>query len=116
MICDPKCRLNKKEMAQELGVCTATLRNWEREEEFVRALEQIKPTTQTENEWTTLKSVLYKKALGGDVPAAKLLLQMKDMNLTTDTARGITLEEALELIVEYHKLDTTSSTKIGSAN
>jgi DNA-binding XRE family transcriptional regulator len=112
MLRDPRCRLSKKEMAKKLGVSTSTLRRWERESKLGKAPEKQKPITHAENEWATLKSVLYEKALGGDVPAAKLLLQMRDMNLTGETAKGITIEEALSLILDYLKRDDkTPSTK-----
>jgi len=114
MLLDPNCRLTKKEMAKELGVCTSTLRNWERQGDLEGTPQPS--ATHTENEWAKLKSVLYEKALGGDVPAAKLLLQMRDMNLTSDTARGITLEEALDLISDYLKRDRMSSTTSDSGS
>jgi hypothetical protein len=99
-----------------LGVSTSTLRRWERDDKMGKPPEKKTSITQAEDQWATLKSVLYEKALGGDVPAAKLLLQMRDMNLTGDTAKGITVEEALSLILEFLKRDKTPSMKNGSTS
>ena len=115
MLSDPERQLTKQEMAQELGVCTTTLRNWEREEGICRT-HTPKKKIQTESEWATLKSVLYNKALEGDVAAAKLLLQMRGMNLESEAGKGISLEEALALITEYLKSSQTALTKTDSEN
>jgi uncharacterized protein YjcR len=111
MLCDPFCRLSQKDMAKKLGVSTCTLRNWKRGEQFRRAQTEYRARMQEDNEWAALKEVLYEKAMGGDVPAAKLVLQMREMNLNLGGNHGITLEEALFLIGNHLGSDPKPSTR-----
>jgi uncharacterized protein YjcR len=101
MLRDPQCQLSQKEIAEMLGVSLRTLQRWQREESLQWTMGKTKAITQEDREWMTLKTVLYQKALEGDVPAAKLLLQMREMNLHPGRDQGIRLEEALKLIQDH---------------
>lgn len=115
MVSNPECQLTRTEIAQKLGVRISTLRNWDREE----GLHQMLPRTKEKppkDQWATLRAVLYQKALDGDVPAAKLLLQMREMNLNPGQDQGITLEEALRLIQNHLTPDRKPLRKTDSKN
>ncbi|KPL07693.1 hypothetical protein AMJ86_03375 [bacterium SM23_57] len=113
---DPNCRLSRKEIADKIKVCHATLRNWERETEFRNALSELKSKRGEDSEWATLKFVIYEKALGGDVAAAKLLLQMREMNLASGKEAGITVDEAVKLISNHLTSAPKPSMKTDSKN
>jgi hypothetical protein len=98
---DPNCRLSRREIADRIGVCHATLRNWERETEFRDALSELKSNRGEDGEWATLRLVIYEKALSGDVAAAKLLLQMREMGLASGKETGISADEAIVLISNH---------------
>ena len=116
LLCDPKCRLSRNEIAEQLGVHSATLRNWEKDEEFRQALSDTKTDAQEDREWVTLKVVLFEKAMEGDVAAARLLWQMREMQPTQDTEAGITLDQALELIGQHLSSKTLPSMNTNSGN
>ena len=116
MLSDPNCRLSRKKIADQLGVGVTTLRNWEKDAEFQQALADIKADNQEDKEWATLKLVFYLKALDGDVPAAKLWLQMREMGTKPEMEKGITMEEALVLIGRHLNSTTKSSTNVDSKN
>jgi hypothetical protein len=116
MLSDPKCRLSRNEIAEQLDVHSATLRNWEKDDGFRQALSDIKADEREDREWVSLKAVLYQKAMEGDVAAARLLWQMKEPHLNQDTTSGITLDQALELIGKHLSAKTRTSTNTSSGN
>ena len=116
LLSDPKCWLSRNEIAEQLGVHSATLRNWEKDEEFRQALSDTNADAQEDREWATLKAVLYEKAMEGDVAAARLLWQMREMHPTQDSETGITLDQALKLIGKHLSAKTLTSTNTNSGN
>lgn len=104
-------RQTEEEIAETVGVVRSTLYEWRKDEKFTAAIREA-GRRNIIAEFGPILFALKKKALLGDVPAAKLLLetagltsQQRDLNINMGAGYRAIVEESMKLAQEVSEED-----------
>jgi len=99
-------KLKEDEIAEQVGVSRMTLYEWRKDPKFTAAIREA-GRRNIIAEFGPILGALKKKALKGDVPAAKLLLetagltsQQRDINVNVGDGYRAIVEESMKLAQE----------------